>query len=223
MRIKICGLTRPQDAAHAESAGADLVGAILVPGSPRQVSPELARELGRNVSIPLAVVVADLTPRQTARLAEEAGAGVIQLHGAEPPAFLQALRELGGWELWKAVRVRSEADVLQAFTEYRGSADLVLLDGWHPERLGGTGIPFDWSFAASAGSLGAGSPALGVAGGLDPDNVRGMVEALRPDLVDVSSGVEVSPGIKDHARISDFVRSAREGASGGDAPLPPPR
>jgi len=214
MKVKICGVTRPSDAQLAEESGANYIGAVLVPGSPRQVSPELAGSLATSVTIPLVVVVAGLSPRQTANLARLAGASVIQLHGEESAADVAVLRELGEWELWKAVRVRTGADIADAADTFGEVVDLLLLDGWHPSVLGGTGTPFDWSEAAA---IRTGLPPgirLGVAGGLTPENVEEAVRRLAPDLVDVGTGVEASPGIKDPDRVRSFVRRARGHHSG---------
>lgn len=209
MKVKICGVTRPTDARNAQEAGAHFVGAILVPGSPRQVSPELAGTLAGAVTIPLVVVVAGLSPRETANLARQAGASVIQLHGDESPDHVRVLRELGDWELWKAVRVRTGADITEAADTFAGVVDLLLLDAWHPSALGGTGMSFDWSEAADSRNRLPHGLRLGVAGGLTPDNVEEVVRLLAPELVDVGSGVEAFPGIKDPDRVRSFVRRAR--------------
>jgi len=217
MKVKICGVTRPSDAQLAEESGADYIGAILVPGSPRQVSPELAGSLAASVDIPLVVVVAGLSPRQTANLARLAGASVIQLHGEESAADAAVLRELGDWELWTAVWVRTGADISNAAATFGEVVDLLLLDGWHPSALGGTGTRFDWSEAAAVRTGLSPEIRLGVAGGLTPDNVEEAVRRLAPDLVDVGSGVEASPGIKDPDRVRSFVLRAR-GSTPGDPP-----
>ncbi len=204
--FKICGLTRTVDAQVAAAAGASYVGAILVPGSPRRVEVEVAAELASAVSIPLVVVTADLGPLEAAAAATAAGARGIQLHGAESPATVRALREAGDWELWKAVRVRTPDDALAAVDLFGLLVDLLLLDSWHPWKLGGTGAPFAWT---SLASLREGLPErlrLGVAGGITPENVEEAVALLRPDLVDVGSGVEESPGVKDHRRIGELAR-----------------
>jgi len=217
VKVKICGVTRPTDAQLAEESGAHYVGAVLVPGSPRQVSPELAGTLAGSVTIPLVVVVAGLSPRQTANLARVAGASVIQLHGEEAARHVHVLRELGDWELWKAVRVRTSADITEAADTFGEVVDLLLLDAWHPSALGGTGTSFDWSEAAACRSRLSPGLRLGVAGGLTPENVGEVVRLLAPDLVDVVSGVEASPGIKDPDRVRSFVRRAR----GNDFGAPP--
>lgn len=213
MRIKVCGVTRPADARAVARAGADLMGAVLVPSSPRAVSPSRARALGREAGLPLAVVVAGLSPAEMATAAEEAGAAVIQLHGNERPEILQCLRREGAWELWKAVRVKGAQDIRDAFHAYRTVADLLLMDGWHPVQLGGTGTRFPWQALDSEIRGLVPSVGVGIAGGLTPENVAEAVTRFRPRLVDVSSGVEDGPGRKNASRIRDFVAQAREAAA----------
>jgi len=209
LKVKICGITRPADAWFAEGEGADFVGTILVPESPRCVSREVAREVGKAVSIPLVMVTADLKPGEAAELAGFVGASVIQLHGGERLPEIHELRKLGSWELWKAVRVRSGKDVREALDTYAGVVDLLLLDGWHPRALGGTGTRFDWAEVAGLRGSVPANLLLGVAGGLNPENVGDAMRMLRPDLVDVGSGVESGPGLKDHDRVRAFLRAAR--------------
>jgi phosphoribosylanthranilate isomerase len=213
--FKICGVTLPADAKAAEAAGASYIGANFVPGSPRRVDARAAAELAAAVSIPLVVVTADLGPREAAATARAAGARGIQLHGAEPVETVEALRGEGAWELWKAVRVRSPADVLGAFDRFGGLVDLLLLDGWHPAQLGGTGTPFDWQAVESVRRDAPEGLRLGIAGGLTPENVEEAIGVLEPDLVDVSSGVESSPGRKDHERIRELAQRIAGHTRGG--------
>jgi phosphoribosylanthranilate isomerase len=202
-------LARPTDAQTAEAAGASYVGAIFVPGSPREVSPEVASTLAESVTIPLIAVVADLRATEAARIARRAGAGGIQLHGAESPAVVRVLREEGDWELWKAVRVRSETDIVEASDRFGELVDLLLLDGWKAGLLGGTGTAFPWGALESVRRRIPGSLQIGVAGGLSAENVGEAVFRMDPDLVDVSSGVESSPGTKDPLQVRSFVESAQ--------------
>jgi phosphoribosylanthranilate isomerase len=206
---KICGLTRTEDARLAATLGAAWVGVVLVPGTPRARTPAEARVLGDAArgaaGTPLALVVADLPADLAARAAEEAGAGALQLHGSEEPGDLEALRARGPWELWKAVRVRSGAEILPAALRWAGVADLLLLDGWHPRALGGTGAAFDWAALEAVRAAWPRGLRLGVAGGLRADTVGEAVARLRPDLVDVSSGVELRPGVKDPELLGAFL------------------
>lgn len=207
-QVKICGVTRPEDARIAEQAGASYVGAILVPESPRFVEPEGAERIARSVRIPLVAVAGETDATRLAQMAERSGSGAVQLHGEVTPETVGFLREAGDWELWKAVRVRSGTDITDAFAEFGSSVDLFLLDGWHEDKLGGTGMTFPWETLETVrGSLPVGVR-LGVAGGLSVENVRSAVERLDPDLVDVSSGVESEPGRKDLRRVREFVKRA---------------
>jgi phosphoribosylanthranilate isomerase len=214
--VKICGLVRPEDATLAASLGAAWVGVVLVPGTPRARTAEQARALGEAAGlaggVPLAIVVADLDPSAAAEAARTAGARALQLHGEETPETFARLRDMGDWELWKALRVRSGDEILPAAERWKGVADLLLLDGWHPDRRGGTGTAFDWAALESVRELWPSGLRLGVAGGLRPQNVAAAAMRLRPDLVDTSSGVEAAPGRKDPELLHAFLAAAR-GAS----------
>jgi len=208
VKVKICGVTRVADARIAEEAGASYLGANFVPGSPRCISLDDAAEIRQSTSIPLAIILAGASAPEAARMARTAGARVIQLHGDETEAMVQDLRSEGEWEIWKAVRIRDQADLRTAVDRFAPWIDLLLLDAWHPTELGGTGKRFPWEVLE-----GADLPSdlrIGVAGGLTPENVAEAIERLRPDLVDVSSGVEASPGIKDPDRVRAFTRNALE-------------
>jgi phosphoribosylanthranilate isomerase len=208
LRVKICGLTRERDAAAVAEAGALYVGAVLVPDSPREVRPSQARRIFEAAGLPLVIVVADREPDELAKVAEETGARVIQLHGDESEAVCRRLRELGDWELWKAVRVRKGDEILPAAHRWSGVVDGVLLDGWHPRQLGGSGVRFPWGALEAIRREWPSDLSLIAAGGLNPDNVEEAVRRLRPHVVDVSSGVEHAPGIKDPEAIRSFVERA---------------
>ncbi len=233
-RVKICGLVREEDARVAGEAGADLVGVVHVPRTPRFREVEEARALGEAAGRPLALVVA-LGADELRGSAEEeaaadrllegalrAGAWALQLHGEETPSLVSRLRDRvaargeGPRELWKALRVRDENRILSEANRWVGVADLLLLDGWHPVQLGGSGVTFSWeALAAVRGAWPAGL-LLGAAGGLRPDSVKEAITRFRPHLVDVSSGVEAAPGIKDPDRVRAFVQAVK-----GDASPPP--
>jgi phosphoribosylanthranilate isomerase len=132
--------------------------------------------------------------------------GALQFHGNEPPEEVLGLKEIVNLKLIKALRVR-DAECLQEIPRYRG-VDAILLDTYDPHRLGGTGLPFDWSLAVRAKEFGI--PII-VAGGLTPGNVQEVVRRVQPHGVDVSSGVEVSPGRKDYSLIREFVLKAEQG------------
>jgi phosphoribosylanthranilate isomerase len=222
--VKICGLVRPEDARLAASLGAAWVGVVLVPGTPRARTAEHARALGEAAAaaargageasdgVSLAIVVADPEPAAAAAAARASGARALQLHGSETPDTLERLRDLGDWELWKALRVRSGDEILPAAERWAGAADLLLLDGWHPDRQGGTGTVFDWDALEAVRDQWPAGLRLGVAGGLRPENVAEACVRLRPHLVDTSSGVEAAPGQKDPDLLQAFL-AAVQGAS----------
>ncbi len=207
--VKICGITRLDDAAAVGAAGADFVGAVLTRGLRRSVAPDIAGRFPAVAGRPLVGVTVDESLETLVALARSTGAAVLQLHGAEPPSLLAALRDEGEWEVWKAVKVRTVEGALDAVHRYRDVADGLLLDGWHPELDGGSGARFPWDLVESVRHLFPDELRLVVAGGLDPDNVNEAADRLRPDVVDVSSGVERALGIKDPARIRAFIRAAK--------------
>ncbi|CAN5729036.1 phosphoribosylanthranilate isomerase [soil metagenome] len=209
-QVKICGLTRPDDARLAADLGADHVGVILVPGTPRARTTEQARDIGRAAGRPLVIVMANRSAEEAARLAHDSGAAAIQLHGEESPETLARIRELGSWELWKAVRVRSGQSILPEARRWAGFADLLLLDGWHPTQLGGSGTAFPWEALEAIRAAWPANLRLGVAGGLRPDTVGEAAERLRPHLLDVSSGVEARPGAKDPGRLREFFAAVHD-------------
>ena len=208
VRTKICGLTRLDDAGLAGRAGADFVGAILTSGHRRSVPPELAARFPEEAGRPLVAVTVNEPMHALVRLARRAGASVLQLHGDEPPETLERLRTQGDWELWTALRVRTAEEVRAAFERYGEVADGLLLDGWHPEHRGGSGIRFPWDLVEPLRDAVPSGLRFIAAGGLQPDNVAAAVRRLRPDVVDVSSGVEISHGVKDPARVRAFIRNA---------------
>lgn len=213
MKIKICGITRPSDARGAQARGATHVGVIRVPESPRAVSVAKAREIGAATTLPLVLVSADVPAVVLGMEAREAEAQVLQLHGDEGEADLGALRQLGKWELWKAVRVHAPDDLLAEARRWDGIADALVLDGWKDGRLGGSGTPFDWSALESVRERWPRGLELVVAGGLVPENVAEAVRRLRPHAVDTSSGVESEPGIKDPQRVEAFVHAVHDAIS----------
>ncbi len=209
VQVKICGLTRREDALEAASAGADFLGVVSVPESPRFRAPREARALTEGIPRPLVIVVADMTLAESVESARASGASVIQLHGRESPELVGALGEEGPWDVWKALRIRSPEDLKIGLDLYGEIAVGLLLDAWHPHRKGGTGVPFSWSDLADLRDSVPERILLGLAGGLSPENVDEAIACLRPNLVDVSSGVEGSPGHKSHARIRAFLERVR--------------
>ncbi len=204
MWVKICGLTNLEDAQTAAQAGADALGFILVPTSPRSLSRrEISEILTALPSTVLTVgVVANESPEFLAGLLRVCPLKALQFHGQEPPE--EVLRFKGEAKLIKAIRVR-DARSLEQIPAYRG-VDAVLLDAYHPQKQGGTGQAFDWSLAAQTQQYGV--PIL-LAGGLHPGNVQEAVRQVRPFGVDVVSGVEAAPGKKDPGRVREFILKAK--------------
>jgi phosphoribosylanthranilate isomerase len=215
VKVKVCGLTRHEDAVHAAESGADYLGVILVPSSPRFQSHAQARELLNGLAVPSVLVVADKDPAETISTAESVGASVVQLHGNESPDFVAAIRAAGPWEVWKALRVRDPGQVQEAISRFDGAVDGLLLDAWHPEKMGGTGRVFSWDAVAEIRSAFPEGLTLVAAGGLNPANVAEAVGKLRPDVVDVSSGVEEGPGLKDRGLVEAFIQNVRGAGMGG--------
>lgn len=198
MFVKICGITRPEDARAAEAAGADAIGMIFVPGSKRQLTMAEAEPVAAAVGpfVTRVGVFRDAPVHEVRATASRLRLHVIQLHGDEDQHVIAELRDQ--WTVVKAVRFEPalEPETLAAY-----GADAILLDGLDP----GSGTAFDWQAAAAL----KGMDRLVLAGGLTPVNVARAIEAMHPFAVDVASGVEAAPGIKDPAKISAFVSTAK--------------
>lgn len=209
-RVKICGVCSPEDAAAAAQAGADIIGVILAPGRARSRTPEQAAGI-RAVApgVAHAGVWMDAGETEVCDVARRLRLDVIQLHGDETPGMLRTLRAAGDWALWKAVSVRYPDDVLRAADLYANVADALLLDGWSADGRGGTGTRFAWDDVLPALEALPPTLQLVVAGGLDEHNVADAIRTLRPDVVDVSSGVESAPGRKSVERMMNFVAAVR--------------
>ena len=200
MFVKICGITRVQDAVHAAEQGATAVGFVLWARSPRAITPAQAAEIGAELpSHVMRVGVFVNEPVESIRaIAERARLTAIQLHGEEAPDYAEAL----DWPVFRAVSV---ADLNYAIEAWAPETAL-LVDNIDPVRRGGTGAAIDWSQAAAV----AQKRRLVLAGGLTVDNVASAIRAVRPFGVDVSSGVEASAGVKDFQKVADFIANARE-------------
>ena len=199
-RVKICGITRPQDARDAAQAGADAIGLVFYPPSPRYLSTERAAEI-RDALPPFVQSVALFVNPDAAQVAQVIGRvhpGMLQFHGDEPAEFCAQF----GLPFVKACRVRPGLDAL-AYLEPYGRAAAWLLDSFVPE-YGGVGESFDWSLVPSERSR-----PLILSGGLDRGNVAAAIRAARPWGVDVSSGVESAKGIKDAAKMAAFIGEVR--------------
>lgn len=207
--VKICGITTPEDALAAQELGADYLGMILSQGFSRSILPDEAVDIGLVAETPLVAVLVDESLDEAQRIAELSGASVIQLHGEENVEYVEELRRRGMWTIWKAVRVRDPEDVTRAVEALGTSVDGLLLDGWHPDRPGGSGVSFSWEGVRVMRDQIPSALKVIVAGGLTPGNVADAVRALRPDVVDVVSGVELNIRRKDPELIGAFVRNAR--------------
>jgi phosphoribosylanthranilate isomerase len=199
-RVKICGVTRPEDAEASVEAGADAIGLNFFPKSPRCVDAATARRIveaiaGRALAVGV-FVDADAAAIEALRSAT--GIGCIQLHGDEPPELLASFLP----HAYKAIRVRGPEALVEA---RRFAGEHILLDAYVPGMPGGTGARFDWSLAAQL----AHERKLTLAGGLDPSNVAAAIAAVQPYCVDVASGVESAPGRKDPEKVRAFIQAAK--------------
>jgi phosphoribosylanthranilate isomerase len=204
MRVKFCGMTRVDDALEAVRLGAWAIGLNHHPTSPRFCEPGAAVEISSAVkrSVEVAGVFVNPTLEELGRAAEDESLTMIQLHGDEGAAFCREAARRTGCKVIKAIRVRSTADV-RAAEAFR--TDFHLLDAHRPGAHGGTGASFDWELLADRRS----AVPLILAGGLTPDNVDEAVATVRPYAVDVASGVEAEPGVKDRALMAAFLDRAQ--------------
>ncbi|HAO12706.1 MAG TPA: phosphoribosylanthranilate isomerase [Planktothrix sp. UBA8407] len=202
MQIKICGITRLDQGSAIAQLGATMLGFICVPSSPRYVTSEQIRRIIDHLpnSIPTIGVFANITVDQIYQTVIETGLTGVQLHGDESPDFCDRLRQiLPNIQLIKALRIKSPATLIQA-QNYCNHIDALLLDAYNPQQLGGTGQRLDWQ------NLNQFSPPCSwfLAGGLTPDNIKEALQQLKPDGIDLSSGVERSAGDKDLVKVSQL-------------------
>lgn len=225
MWIKICGITSLEDANAAVDAEADAIGFVFA-ASPRRITPEAAREISR--ALPFNVekigIFVDSSMDEIVATFETAGLTGVQLHGEYSPDHLSQLRKrMKGKFLpvrvvyvvpyeGDAAAFGSRLESLARLPDNDDGPSVVLVDTRVGNKIGGTGVPFDWSAAQSAFRQHAGNLRLIAAGGLHPENVRQAVQTMKPWGVDVSSGVESVPGKKDHQRVKLFIRVSRAAA-----------
>jgi phosphoribosylanthranilate isomerase len=201
-RIKICAMTSVEVASHAADLGAWAIGLIHHPESPRYVEPELAEEIGAALKrrCEVAGVFVNSPMEDVVRAAEREELTILQLHGDEGPSFCSEAARRTGAKVMKAFRVRTAADVRSA-EAFR--TDLHLFDAHRKGTPGGTGERFDWELLAERRS----QVPMVLAGGLTPENVSGAIDLAHPYAVDVVSGVESEPGVKDPAKIEAFFEA----------------
>ena len=210
MKIKICGLTTLDDAQIAAEAGADMLGFVFYPKSPRYISPTncsslVERLFARGFPIVTVGVFVNVSVGSVREILDSCGLHLAQLHGDETPNELKALNS----RAFKAIRPRTADEAREAIKRYAGvgvSAPALLLDAYEIGHYGGTGSCADWNIAEE---LARATPLM-LAGGLTPENVTKAMARVQPWGVDVSSGVECSPGKKDWQKVDAFVRAVRQ-------------
>jgi len=200
-RVKICGITSAEDAAAAVEAGADALGFVFVPETPRLVRPDVAERIVKDLPpfVTTVGVFVDQPLEDVLRIADRCKLRAVQLHGNEPEAFSRRIP----FTVIKAIRVRDAQD-LRFMQTYPAHA--FLLDAFVEGQAGGTGTPISWDLARQA----KGKIPIILSGGLRPETVAQAVRTVRPYGVDVSSGVEESPGRKDHKKVREFIAAVRE-------------
>ena len=197
IRVKVCGITNVRDALAAADLGASAVGLVFWPSSPRCIDVATARSIVRALPPFVAAVGVFVNQEDPRRIAERAGLHVIQLHGDETP------RSYRDWAIpvIKAVAVRDRLAIDAAQSVPAGAT--VLLDAHDPEKRGGTGHRVDWTIASEIASR----RNVILSGGLNPGNVAEAIAVVKPSAIDVSSGVELAPGRKDHAKMRELFES----------------
>ena len=201
VRVKICGTTSLKDALLAVESGADAVGFIFYKESPRNISQKDVKEIVAQLPpfVESIGVFVNETSDKINRIAEQCRLTAVQLHGEESPAFCRRIKR----RVVKAVRVK-DAESLKGMSDFDVSG--FLLDAYNEESRGGTGRVFDWNLALRAKKQG---PVI-IAGGLNPYNVYTAIHRVKPYGVDVCSGVEKSPGVKDPEKISEFIKAVHK-------------
>lgn len=209
-KVKFCGITTLQDAHRAAELGAWAIGLNFWPGSPRRcsraVATELAAVLRRRIEVAGVFVNAPLD--DLVRTADNVGLTMLQLHGDEGPAYCAEVARRTGCKVIKAARVHSGADI-QSLAPFH--VDYHLLDSYVPGALGGTGQTFSWDLARAH----RGPVPVVLGGGLTPQNVVEAIDTVRPFAVDVASGVEAEPGLKDPSKLEAFIEAVRSTDSVG--------
>jgi len=205
--IKICGLTRAVDAEFADAAGVEYLGVIFA-GGPRERTPTQARDTIAGRRARKVGVFADQTEDTISGIMETAALQVIQLHRGADAERVERVRAATGAEVWAVVR-STDGSLPDGTEELCEAADALLIDALAPGALGGSGVRVPWDRLGESLDALDYHPRIVLAGGLTPENVAEAIDYVAPNVVDVSSGVESSAGIKDHARIRAFVAAVR--------------
>ncbi len=204
-KVKICGITSSEDAQAAVAAGADAIGLVFYSPSSRYVTPRVAAQIVAELG-PFVTTVG-LFVNEDAEVVKETLAltnlQLLQFHGDESEEYCRQFQR----PYIKALRMSPDLDPSQAMAVYPGACGY-LFDAWQPDKFGGTGKTFDWRRID-----GLASDKLILAGGLNPDNVEAAVQAVRPYAVDVSGGVELAPGKKDHLALKAFIKAVKRSKS----------
>jgi phosphoribosylanthranilate isomerase len=204
--VKICGVTSIADAGMAVNAGADMIGLIFYPPSPRYVTPEQAGAIVASLpaDLPAVGVFVNESFETITQVVRQSGVSRVQLHGDESPDLCRRLP----WRCIKALRFteRVQPEMMPHYP-----VDAFLIEGFHGALYGGGGVKADWQRVASLHDYGR----IILAGGLTPDNVQEAIDTVRPYAVDVCSGVEAMPGKKDAAKVRNFVKRAKSATNGG--------
>jgi phosphoribosylanthranilate isomerase len=207
VEVKICGLTRAVDAELADAAGAAYLGVIFA-GGPRERTPLEARATLSGRRARKVGVFAKQSAAEIGDISSTVGLDVVQVHGASDPERIRELRAATGLEIWAVVRTPDGVlgEDAEALAE---AADALVVDALVKGRLGGTGVAVPWGALGESLDAMESGHRIVLAGGLTPENVTEAISYVSPMVVDVSSGVESAPGIKDHARIRAFVAAVR--------------
>jgi phosphoribosylanthranilate isomerase len=205
--IKICGLTRSVDAEYADAAGVEYLGVIFA-GGPRERTPIQARDALAGRRARKAGVFADQAEDVIASYVEIVGLDVVQLHGGADAERVERVRAATGKEVWAVVRT-ADGVLPESVEELADAADALLIDAQVHGQLGGTGVRVPWDRLGESLDALDYHPRIVLAGGLTPENVSEAIDLVAPNVVDVSSGVESTPGVKDHARLRAFVAAVR--------------
>jgi phosphoribosylanthranilate isomerase len=202
VKVKICGITNLEDALFSYFSGADALGFVFYKKSPRYLAPKIAQKI--SLILPKKIlkvgVFVDEKEATVKKISRQVHLDMLQFHGQESPSYCRKFR---GNKVIKAFRLRGFADLARA-PEYKTFA--YLFDSFSAGRLGGTGNKFNWKILARAAKM---KPAVFISGGLTAGNVRRAVKMLKPDWVDVSSSIELKPGLKDHRKLKRFIRSVK--------------